>query len=125
MSELRGVVVSHASVSQALVDAVASITGIDDALVPLSNEGCAPGTVQRDILDAVGEEPAVVFVDLPQGSCLISAAHAAKERADIAVVTGVNLAMLLWFVFHRELDAPTAAERAVQAGTAGIVTPDR
>ena len=40
MSDLRGIIVSHAAVAQALVTAVGAITGVQDALTGISNEGC-------------------------------------------------------------------------------------
>src|SRR5438309_1273499 len=41
MSEpLRGIVVSHSAVAQSLVAAVAAIAGVEDALLPVSKEGC-------------------------------------------------------------------------------------
>jgi mannose/fructose-specific phosphotransferase system component IIA len=120
MSDLRGVIVSHAAVSQALATAVAAITGIDDALVPISNEGCGNEALAERLGQAVGTGPAVLFVDLPGGSCLTSAARYAKQHADIAVVTGVNLAMLLDFVFHRDVSPADAARRAVDAGGKAI-----
>jgi mannose/fructose-specific phosphotransferase system component IIA len=117
MSELRGVIVSHAAVAQALVAAVTAITGIEGALTPISNEGCGTEALGERLREAVGAGPAVLFVDLPGGSCFTSSARYAKQRgADIAVVTGVNLAMLLDFVFNRDIPPAEAARRAVDAG---------
>jgi len=102
MSEpLRGVIVSHAAVAQALLAAVAAITGVNDALVPVSNDGCDTGALAERLTQAIGNKPAVLFVDLPGGSCLTSSVRLARGKSDVAVVTGVNLAMLLDFVFHR------------------------
>lgn len=120
MSELRGIIVSHASVAQALVAAVTVITGIDGALTPVSNEGCGTEALAERLRDAVGAGPAVLFVDLPGGSCMTSSTRYAKQHADIAVVTGVNLAMLLDFVFHRDVTPAEAARRAVDAGAKAI-----
>jgi mannose/fructose-specific phosphotransferase system component IIA len=125
MSELRGVIVSHAAVAQALVAAVMAITGIEGALTGISNEGCGTEELGERLREAVGSGPAVLFVDLPGGSCFTSSARYAKKGgADIAVVTGVNLAMLLDFVFNRDISPTEAARRAVDAGAKAIrVTP--
>ena len=120
MSELRGIIVSHAAVAQALVAAVTAITGIEHALTAVSNEGCGTEALAERLREAVGEGPAVLFVDLPGGSCMTSSTRYAKQHADIAVVTGVNLAMLLDFVFHRNIPPAEAARRAVDAGAKAI-----
>jgi mannose PTS system EIIA component len=120
MSDLRGVIVSHAAVAQALVTAVTAITGIEGALTPVSNEGCGSEALTERLRQAVGTGPVVLFVDLPGGSCLTSSIRYAKQHADVAVVTGVNLAMLLDFVFHRDIPPAEAARRAVDAGAKAI-----
>jgi mannose/fructose-specific phosphotransferase system component IIA len=122
-SPLRGVIVSHAGVSHALVTAVTSITGVTDALVPVSNDGCDRDALYAALTTAAGDVPAVLFIDLPGGSCLTSAAMYACGRTDLAVVTGVNLAMLLDFVFHRDLSPAEAAQRAATAGAKAIRVP--
>lgn len=117
MSEkLRGVVVSHLGLAQALADAVAHITGEREALVPVSNEGCSLDTLGKRVVEAVGPEPCVVFVDLPGGSCLQAAAHYLRGHPGSAVVTGVNLAMVVDFVYHRDLPPMEAAKRALETG---------
>lgn len=124
MSEpLHGVVVSHAELAAALVTAARAISGVDGVLEAVSNEGCDPEALAARIDKALGTGPAVLFVDLPGGSCLTSALRLSRGRASVAVVTGVNLAMLLDFVFHRDLTPAEAAQRAAQAGGQAIRTP--
>lgn len=123
MSEpLRGIVVSHAELAAALVAAVKTISGVDDALHAVSNEGCDPAALSARIEAAIGGGPAILFVDLPGGSCFTSALRLSRGRAEAAVVTGVNLAMLLDFVFHRDVTPDEAARRAVDAGGRAIRT---
>lgn len=123
MSEpLRGVVISHAGLARGLVEAAAAITGIRDGLVAVDNEGCDAACLRDRISAAIGGQPAVLFVDLPAGSCLIGAAQAAHDRAEVAVVCGMNLAMLLDFVFHRDVAPAAAAQRAASVGGRAIRT---
>jgi mannose/fructose-specific phosphotransferase system component IIA len=121
--ELHGVVVCHGPLAEALVQAAEQISGLVDALVPVSNTGCDRGTLEERILAAVNGRPAVVFVDLASGSCLIAALKRLRSEQSVKVVTGVNLAMLVDFVFHRSLSPAEAASRAVAAGEKSIRIP--
>ncbi len=123
MSEpLKGVVISHSGLAAALVEAVSAIAGDTGPFVTVSNVGATRESLCADVASAVGEGPAVVFVDMPGGSCLYAAMAELRERGDVAVVAGVNLPMLLDFAFHRELSASEAAQHAVEAGTRSIRT---
>ena len=50
---LRGVIVSHAAVAEALVTAVKTITGLGDALTPVSNDGCGTEDLAEFVLSHV------------------------------------------------------------------------
>ena len=121
MSEhLRGVVVSHGQVAQALVDAVRQITGTADHLVAVTNVDCGREGLLERLTHAVGDGPAVVFVDLPSGSCLQASLTYLRSHARVAGVAGVNLAMLLDFVLHDDAAPEQAAERALATGGRSI-----
>lgn len=117
---LQGVVVSHAELAAALVNAVEEITGEREALVAVSNEGCGRSALNERLTGAVGQDPTVVFVDLPGGSCLQAAIGYVRSHPDTAVVAGVNLAMLVDFVYHRDLTPAAAAQRAAQVGERAV-----
>jgi mannose/fructose-specific phosphotransferase system component IIA len=106
-----------------MIAAAEHISGVTGALTPVSNSGCDRASIERRVAEAVGQGPAIVFVDMPSGSCMFAAMQTLKAIAGVKVVTGVNLAMLVDFIFHRELPAAEAAERAVRAGAAAIKVP--
>jgi mannose/fructose-specific phosphotransferase system component IIA len=121
--ELRGVVVCHGTLADALVKAAEQISGLSGALVPVSNTGCDRDALEDRILAAVNSRPAVVFVDMASGSCLFAVLKRLRSDQLVKVVTGVNLAMLVDFVFHRSLSPAEAARRAAAAGEKSIRIP--
>jgi mannose/fructose-specific phosphotransferase system component IIA len=124
MSEvLQGVVVCHAKLAPALIEATESISGVTGALIPVSNADCDRGSLEQRVLEAVDSRPTVVFVDMPSGSCLFAVLNRLRAAPGVKVVTGVNLAMLVDFVFHRSLSPEEAAARAATAGERAIKVP--
>lgn len=121
--DLRGVVVCHGRLAGALVEAAEQISGVTGALAAVSNTGCDRGALEERVAEAVGPGPAVVFVDLASGSCLFAVLNRLRATNTAKVVTGVNLAMLVDFVFHRDLSPEAAAERAAAAGVKAIRIP--
>lgn len=113
-----GVVVAHGELAEALVRAVEGISGIEGALVPVSNADCTPEVLQERVREAAGDGPALVFADMSSGSCAFAGLRAASGGGRVAVVTGVSLPMLLDFVFHREMELEPLAERVVRKGRA-------
>ena len=121
---IRGVVVAHGPMATAMVDAVRRIAGDRaDALVPVSNDGKGPDELRNELETLVGDERAVVFTDLLAGSCGMAAMSSCRNRERRAVVAGVNLPMLLDFVFHRELPLEEVVERVVEKGRKAIEAP--
>ena len=121
--ELLGVVVCHGPLAGALVQAAEQISGVQGALVPVSNTGCDREALEQRVLSAVNEKPALVFVDLASGSCSFAVLRRLRGVPSVKVVTGVNLAMLVDFVFHRYLPPEDAAARVVAAGERSIGIP--
>ncbi len=121
--ELRGVVVCHGKLAGALVEAAESISGVTGALVPVSNSGCDREALEDRVVAALEGRPAVVFVDLASGSCLFAVLNRLRSTEGAKAVTGVNLAMLVDFVFHRSLPPEDAAVRAAAAGAKAIKVP--
>ena len=121
--ELHGVVVCHGRLAGALVEAAEQISGVTGALKAVSNTGCDRGELEERVAEAVGEGPAVVFVDLSSGSCLFAVLNRLKASATAKTVTGVNLAMLVDFVFHLSLTPAAAADHAAASGGKAIRQP--
>lgn len=118
---VRGIVVAHSELARALIGAVERIAGSEEgALVPLSNEGLGPEAIREKLDELVGEGPAIVFADLREGSCGLAARQVCLGGGTRAVITGVNLPVLLDFVMKRHLPLDELVPRLVERGRAAI-----
>lgn len=122
MSEaVRGLIIAHSSLAAGMAAAVRQIAGVEEeALQPLTNDARGPESLVAAVRDAVGDAPAILFTDLGSGSCAFAARRVALERDNTGLVCGVNLPVLLDFVFHRDLPLPELVDRLIQKGRSGI-----
>jgi mannose/fructose-specific phosphotransferase system component IIA len=119
----QGIVVAHGVMAEGLVDAVRRIAGDSaDALTPLSNEGLGPQELKTALEDLSGQRPTVVFADLMSGSCGMAAFASCRNVQDRAVVCGVNLPLLLDFVFHRDLPLGELVPHLIATGRESVRT---
>lgn len=122
----RAIVVGHGEFSAGLVSAVGQICGLADKLVVLSNTGMAPEDIEASIRQELARTGArVIFTDLPGGSGTIAARRIAKEMPGIVLVSGVNLATLLDFVFSSAATPEEAARAAAERGKASLIVIER
>ncbi len=122
---VRGVLLSHGKLAEGMVDAVLKITELDEGvLVPMSNEGQNPQGLAEQVDAVAGSAPLVVFTDLGSGSCALTAQLTCRDNGRRAVVFGMNLPMLLEFVFHRELSLSELVPRLLAKGKEGVRTAD-
>jgi len=99
------IIVTHGRLAQELVETARRIFGDFDSCAAVTNEGKSPNALYeevRQLVDARKGEPCVVFVDFTGGSCCHVCLRLQVERKDVAVISGVNLPMLLAFLNKRD-----------------------
>ncbi|HMH26104.1 MAG TPA: hypothetical protein VK542_05890 [Gemmatimonadaceae bacterium] len=122
----RAIVVGHGEFAGGLVSAVGQICGLADKLVVLSMMGKTPEDIEGAIRDEIARTGArVIFTDLPAGSATLAARRIVKEDPGVVLVSGVNLATLLDFVFNTEVPPTEAARAAAERGKASLIVVGR
>lgn len=117
----RGILLAHGAMAEGVVDAVQQITGSDsEALVALSNRGLSPDVLAQRVREHVGGDRAILFTDMPSGSCGFAARMLVRDLPGIVVISGVNLAVLLEFVMHRDLPFDELVPRLLARGRAAL-----
>lgn len=121
----RAIVVGHGEFSAGLASAVQQITGMADRFICLSNTGMAPGDIELALRSHLAQGVSVIFTDLPAGSATLAARRVARDRPELVLVSGVNLATLLEFVCSSATSPGDAARSAAERGRASLVVLER
>ena len=122
----RAIVVGHGEFAGGLVSAVGQICGMADKLVVMSMMGMTPEDIESAIRDQLSTTGArVIFTDLPAGSATIAARRIVKDEPGLVLVSGVNLATLLDFVFNTSVPPTEAARAAAERGKASLIVVGR
>lgn len=125
---IRALVITHGNIGAELVRVTGLILGPVEGLAALSNSGRSLGDLRDEISAwlaegvATGAEGAVIFVDDYGGSCATAAQLACGHEPGRAILSGVNLAMLLGFLTWRENDEfAELVGRVVRKGREAII----
>ena len=117
------VLVMHGGLAEAMLSAAARVYGPVDGVDVLSNDGLSRGALDDRIIQAAKAWPrgGLVLTDFWGGSCHSSGVAAARACRGVAIVSGVNLPVLLDYLHNRDrYEASALAERLVQKGRDSI-----
>ncbi|MEN8005686.1 MAG: hypothetical protein ABFS42_01675 [Candidatus Krumholzibacteriota bacterium] len=127
---IRALVITHGDIGRELVRVTEMILGPVEGLTAMSNMGKSAIDITAEIKDWLGAGPdddtepdqKLVLLDDYGGSCATSAQLACGDDPDAAIISGVNLAMLLGFVTWRDTgDFGDLVAKTVQKGREAIV----
>jgi mannose/fructose-specific phosphotransferase system component IIA len=118
---VRAALIGHGAMPTGMVDAVRHITGCPaDAIIPVSNQGLSPESLAAAVQEAVGDGPGIIFTDLQSGSCGLAARRVAHGCTGVAVISAVNLPLLIDFAMNRALPMEELVPRLLDKGRAAI-----
>ena len=121
---ILALLVTHGNLASGLKDAVEQMLGEQEGFLTLSNSGLAGKDLIEKINRILEEQKhpsTVLFTDIYGGSCWRSSRFVASPHPQVALVTRVNLPMLLTFFTNRhKLDFDQLLAKVVQMGEEGI-----
>jgi PTS system mannose-specific IIA component len=120
---VRALVLTHGDIGVELVKVVEMILGPVEGLTAGTNHGKSAPELVSEVQAwlAAEESPGLILVDDYAGSCATSSQLACAESGEVAVVCGVNLAMLLGFVTWRDSsDYDELVRKVIQKGREAI-----
>ncbi|HET6638848.1 MAG TPA: hypothetical protein VFH82_08720 [Gemmatimonadota bacterium] len=115
-----GVVVAHGRLADGLISALSRVAGEQDSVWALSNEGLSGADLEAKITalieDRCAGRDAYLLSDMEGGSCGQACGRLLAKGTVKAVLYGVNLPLLVEFVFLREESFDRFVTAAVEKG---------
>jgi PTS system N-acetylgalactosamine-specific IIA component len=122
----RALLIGHGGFADGLLSAVGQICGMREVIVGMSMVGLTPEAIELSLREKLAETGAsVIFTDLPAGSATLAARRIVKDDPRVVLVSGVNLATLLDFVFNATGSPAEAARSAAERGKASLIVVER
>jgi PTS system mannose-specific IIA component len=124
VSDRCGVVVAHGPLAEGLLSALARVAGPQENLWGLSNEGLARDALVEAVRNSIesrgrGRE-VFLFSDMIGGSCGQACKRLLAEGVVRAVFYGINLPLLIEFVFLQEQPFETMIAATVSKSRAAL-----
>ena len=112
---IGALIVTHGELGRVLVEEAEHLVGKQERFDAVSTRGLSAADITDQIRGLIQEEPWIVFTDTPGTSPTVRSCVAISEGQ--AVVTGVNLGMILSFLVHRDhMSVQELAKRMVDDG---------
>ncbi|HJR53723.1 MAG TPA: hypothetical protein VJ982_08395 [Gemmatimonadota bacterium] len=115
-----GVVVAHGRLGEGLLSALSRVAGEQDSLWALSNEDIGGADLEAEIAGIIDERSAgrdaYLLSDMDGGSCGQACRRLLAKGSVKAVLYGVNLPLLVEFVFLQEESFERFVTAAVEKG---------
>ncbi len=125
--EIRGIILAHSVLAQALISTVEYVLGPQEDLLPLSNNEFSVEDLRAQLRRYLEDgRPTLIFTDFVGGSTFAVARLAVESFCNqhhtaCAVIAGVNLPMIISFATKRSrLPFPELVEMVREDGHRGI-----
>lgn len=119
----RAILVTHGKLGESLYDAAVSVLGPQSGATVLSNSGLSLEQIQTQVRSLLTDEPTLIMVDLCGGSPFMACCSLTQLPGETAIVSGVNLPMLLSFFTKRDkLSLSELAQTVERDAMRGIQT---
>lgn len=123
---VKALVMTHGGIAAELVRVTEMILGPVEGLDAMTNAGKSAETITAEVRDwlatAGDDDSCVILLDDYGGSCATCSQLASGGDPSVAIISGVNLAMLLGFVTWRDnTEFSELPNRLVRKGREAIV----